>query len=265
MIVVHISDPRLRAAACLAAHPEEDVILNYDLALDAVASGYPRLLLCAACDGGARLLVEASRGVRTVTLTEAMLARWEADRRKADVPLGRVEFLTGRLREILERQPSEVTWVDRALGDLGRAAGVPLPPELRGFARRIMEFPSHYKDLHPLAAACGLSRGALKARFRRRDLPSPYTYLRWFRLISAANVLANRSVTVAQAADRMGFTSDGNLCRSMRMLAGLTPTEVRTVVGWNRLLITFAWQHLGLEALRQWRGMDELFQRTAAA
>ena len=32
-----------------------------------------------------------------------------------------------------------------------------------------------------------MSRGALKARFRRRDLPSPSTYLRWFRILAVAH------------------------------------------------------------------------------
>lgn len=264
MIVVHISDPHVRAAASLAAHPEEDVILDRDLVVEAVESGFPRLLLAGASESALAVRPESLRALRVVTLTDAMLSRWNADRRRADVPIGRVEFLTDRLRGLVEREPSSATWVDRALGDLGRAAGAALPIQLRAFARRILEFPSHYKDLHPVAERCGLTRGALKARFRRRDLPSPYTYLRWFRLIASANVLADRSVTVAQAAHRIGFTSDGNLCRSMQSVVGLTPTEVRTVRGWNRLLITFAWKHLSLEALERWRTMDELFVRHAA-
>lgn len=47
-------------------------------------------------------------------------------------------------------------------------------------------------------------------------------------------------------------------------LVQLTPTEVRTVHGWNALLITFAWTHRTPEALDGWAGLDQLFQRRAA-
>jgi hypothetical protein len=39
----------------------------------------------------------------------------------------------------------------------------------------------------------------------------------------------------------------------------VTPTEARTLHGWNRLLISFAWTHLGADALEAWRFMDDLF------
>ena len=50
----------------------------------------------------------------------------------------------------------------------------------------------------------------------------------------------------------------------MATLAQLTPTEVRTVHGWNKLLITFAWTHLTPQALDAWAGLNVLFQRRAA-
>jgi AraC-like DNA-binding protein len=165
---------------------------------------------------------------------------------------------------LIERSASEATWVDSALADLSRAAGARLPAPLRGFARRILEFPVHYKSLHPISKACGVTRGALKARFRRRGLASPYTYLRWLRIMAVAELLSDRSVSVATAAHRLGFTSDGNLCRMMGALTGLTPTEVRTVRGWQRLLITFAWIHLTPEALDAWTELDGLFGRRVA-
>ena len=119
-----------------------------------------------------------------------------------------------------------------------------------------MEFPVRYRNLHSVSDACGVTRGALKARFRRRQLASPYTYQRWFRIIAVAHLLADRSVTVAAAARRMGFTSDGNLCRMMGNVCGMTPTELRTVHGWNRLLISFAWLHLTPEALEAWAELE---------
>jgi hypothetical protein len=77
-------------------------------------------------------------------------------------------------------------------------------------------------------------------------------------------MLSDRSVTVAAAAARLGFSSDGNLCRMMTSLTRLTPTDVRTLRGWNTLLISFAWQHLTPEALDGWAGLDGLFERRVA-
>jgi len=173
--------------------------------------------------------------------------------------------LAARLRYVIDEQEHGVSWVDRALADLSKAAGTPLPGPLRAFGRRVLEFPKHYHDLHAMARACHLSRGALKARFRRRGLESPYTYLRWFRVMAVASLLSDREVAVAQAAYRLGFTSDGNLCRAIVSLTGLTPTDVRTVRGWNRLLITFAWTYLTGSSLHAWAGLsDELFEQRAA-
>jgi AraC-like DNA-binding protein len=265
MIVAHLSDRHLRAAVRQVAHPEEDVILEPELASEAMKFGYPRLLLRVATRRAALLDgVSTTGSAKIVTLTPATLDSWEAQRRREELPPSRVDHLAVRLRELIEKEATELTWVDRTLSDLGRAAGATLPVGLRAFGRRVLEFPYHYVDLYPLAEACGLTRGALKARFRRRNLASPYTYLRWFRLLATANLLADRSVTVARAARRLGFTSDGNLCRSMRSVTGLTPTEARSPQGWNRLLIGFAWQHLGKGALEAWREMEELFERRVA-
>ena len=264
MIIGYIQDPYVRAGLLRAGHPEEDVVLDPVLADEAMAYGYPRLVVCTAGEGGCATVAAFDRDVPRLMLSPQILARWEEERRERDLPAGRVDWMTDRLRSVVERRAGDVSWVDRALSDLSRAAGTPLPPALRGLARRVMEFPSRYNDLHPLAEACGLSRGALKARFRRRGLPSPYAYLRWFRLMAVAYALSDRSLTVAQVANRLGYTSDGNLCRSMSSLTRMTPTEVRTLHGWNRLLISFAWTHLGTEAVEGWRLMDDLFFTRAA-
>jgi AraC-like DNA-binding protein len=202
--------------------------------------------------------------IPTLVVTRGTLARWEIERRSEEPHAARVPFLASRLRTLVDREATSASWVDRALGELGRAAGAPLPPALRALGRRVLEFPSHYVDLYPMAQSCGVSRGALKARFRRRELASPYTYLRWFRMIASAYVLSDRRVTIAQAATRLGFTSDGNLCRAMLSLTGMTPTEARTLRGWTRLLITFAWSHLGAESREAWGELEDLFVRRVA-
>jgi len=264
MIIGYTSDPLIRAALLRVGHAEEDVIVDPGLADEALAFGYPRLVVCAPAEGSCDAVLRADRQPPVLRISASVLARWDEELRLVRRPGGRIEWVVGKLRESMDRDTLEVSWVDRTLSELARAAGTPLPPALRAFARRVLEFPSHYDDLCPLAAACGLSRGALKARFRRKGLPSPYAYLRWFRIMAVAYALSDRAVTVSQVASRLGYTSDGNLCRSMLSLTRVTPTEARTLHGWNRLLISFAWTHLGSDAIEAWRLMDDLFARRVA-
>lgn len=260
MIVVQVADPYLRRAVCRAAHPEEDVVLETRLAAEALEFGFPRLVVRLRDDGRAA----PPRSVGLLELDDSMLRGWELERRMVELPQTRLEYLTDRLSVLMDRSSSERSRVDRTLADLTKATGGQLPVPLRCFARRVLEFPAHYTSLHSLAHACGTTRGALKAKFRRRRLSSPHSYLRWFRILAVADLLSDRDVTVLTAARRLGFTSDGNLCRMMSAVAGMTPTEGRTVHGWNRLLISFAWTHLSPDALEAWASLDALFSRRVA-
>lgn len=260
MIVVQASDPRLRQAVLRAAHPEEDVVLDPRSVADALERGFPRLVV----RDTVRSWPPIPDGVRILEVGGAVLERWEADRRSAELPPTRLDYLTDRVAAAIERTAEDRSWVDTAFAELSRAAGRRLPPALRAFGRRVVEYPSHYTSLRPLAETCSSSRGALKALFRRRDLSTPSTYLRWFRLMAVAHVLADREVTVAEAASRLGFTSDGNLCRMMWGVVEMTPTELRSLRGWNRLLIMFAWSHLSPDHLEAWSTLDDLFERRSA-
>lgn len=260
MIVVQVTDPYLKRAVCRGAHPEEDVVLDRDLAVDAIERGFPRLVIREAGNRYGPVPTQT----QLLEIDEDTLRRWEVERRSNELPPSRLDYTTARLSGLMERVAGDRAPADRALADLTRAAGARLPLPLRAFGRRILEFPVHYTTLHDVADACGTSRGALKAKFRRRGLDSPYTYLRWFRIMAVADLLSDRSVTVAAAAQRLGFTSDGNMCRSMLSLNGMTPTDLRTLPGWNRLLITFAWTYLSEDALAGWTSLDDLFVRQVA-
>ena len=260
MIVVQTPDPHVRRAVLRSAHPEEDVVFDPRVAAEALERGFPRLVVRDAERSWPPIPPE----VRVVDLAPDVIDRWEEERRSAELPPTRLDHLTNRISVAVERTSSDRSWVDTALAELSRAAGRRLPLPLRAFGRRVLEFPSHYVNLYPLAETCQTSRGALKARFRRRDLSTPSTYLRWFRLMAVGHVLADREVSVAEAAARVGFTSDGNLCRAMWGVAEMTPTEVRNLRGWNRLLITFAWSHLSPDQLEAWSTLDDLFERRTA-
>jgi AraC-like DNA-binding protein len=259
MIVVQAVDPTLRRAALRAASPEEDVVMGA-LSHEAIDFGFPRLVI----RGPAVRRRPVPRGVPTLDVDEPLLRTWEARRRALDLQPTSSDHLVAQLSAVMEDRAVRNAFADRALGELSRAAGARLPLPLRGFARRVLEFPWRYRSLHAVADACGTSRGALKARFRRRGLPTPFSYLRWYRVLALAGLLSDRSITVATAAHRLGFTSDGNLCRMLWSVAGMTPTEVRTVVGWRRLVITHAWEYLSHEELEAWALMDDLFGRHAA-
>lgn len=260
MIVVQVTDPYLRNAVFRAARPDEDVVSEDGHSTEAIEWGFPRLVVREVGPRYAAL----PPVVGLLEIDETTLNRWEAERRAEELPPTRLDHLTERLRSVIEGSAVTATSVDRTLADLSRAAGSRLPFPLTCFGRRVLEYPIRYRTLQHMAHACGASRGALKARFRRRGLPSPSTYLRWFRIIAVADLLSDRSLTIATAARRLGFTSDGNLCRMMSTVTGMTPTEVRTVHGWNRLLVTFAWQQLTPQALEGWASLDELFARRVA-
>jgi AraC-like DNA-binding protein len=262
MIVALVKDHYLRAAVRRAADRDEDVVFDSILGTLAAEVGYPRLIVT---DSGFGTLVGVRPDVPVLELTRETLSAWESERRRAEEgAVDRLDHLSGCIGAQIAAQANDATWVDSALADIARVAVAPPPAPLRGFGRRILEFPAYYTDLHAMSELTRLTRGALKARFRRRGLTSPYTYMRWFRMMACAHVLSDRSVTVAVAAHRLGFTSDGNLCRTMVGLTGLRPTELRTVRGWERLIVSFAWTHLGTHDLQGWEGLGDLFEAKVA-
>lgn len=263
MILGLLSDPSLGTALRRAASPEEDVLLGEAALSVRLSQVFPRLLVYddEGRDQAFRLL-EGS-GLPTLDLGRRLIGRWDEERRARGVLQSRADYASVRLLPLL-RQGRRPGWVDLAFRDLSRAAGAPLPPPFRGFARRVMEFPSRYDDLHEVGLLTGLSRGALKARFRRRGLASPYVYVRWLRCLAAAHVLRDPGVTTLQASHRLGFTTDGNFCRTILGTTGVTPTLLRSRAGWHRLVTAFAYRYLEAEALDGWSSLDELFLRRVA-
>ena len=154
-------------------------------------------------------------------------------------------------------------WVDGVLVDLSRMCGFPLPYELRGFVRRVLEFPARYNKLEAMGAVAELSTGALKARFRRRGLPSPFGYLSWLRVVAATRVLADPSITTVEAAFRLGYTSNGNFCRSIQAVSGLTTSDLRSPEGRNRVLSEFVTYYLTPDVPDRWASLSGLFRRVA--
>ena len=266
MIVALCSDPILRAALRQTAHPEEDVFVDRRLAVRALDQGFPRAVVYVPEEGHSlvRRNSQMDGEIRAVAITQTLLREWEAERRSYEVPPPRVKHTAVRLAGLIAPNSNAPSWVDRTLADLSRAAGARLPVPFRSVSRRVMEFPVHYADLHGLSQVTGMSRGALKACFRRRGLPSPYLYVRWFRVLAAAQLLSDRSVTTSEVAHRLGFTTGGNFCRTVKSVTGCRSSDIRSVQGRKRLLVMFAWRYLGPGAQAGWAALDGLFAREVA-
>jgi len=168
-----------------------------------------------------------------------------------------VDDLARRLAAAIQEVALESTWVDRLLAHLSRSVGAPLPLAFRAFTRHALELPARYTDLSGISEAAGVSRGALKARFRRKELESPYTYLRWLRAFAVAELLVDPDTTVASAASALGFTSDTNMCRMVKALTGATPGSLRDSGARRRLHAAFVHRHMDEEARAGWSRLGE--------
>lgn len=265
MVLAFLTDPFLRAVVRRAALPDEDVFWNPDDVLEAARRGFPRLAVTA--DADSHPLAgpdQVAPWIPVLTIEETTLRSWRDAHRMVGFAVRRVDDHGRRLRTLMARSASPERWVNGIFRDLSSAAGRSLPPSFRGMGRRVLEFPSRYRDLGSLAGLSGISRGALKARFRRRDLPSPYTYLRWFRVLSSLHLLEDEELTTEEAAHRVGLHSSGNFCRYVADVSGFAPSELRTWVPRMRILTRFVEECLDSAQLEAWTALDELFLDQAA-
>lgn len=263
VILLDVREPVLRRAIVRSARPDEAVIWEACWVQEALERGHPRVYI--RDDRAGRGPLSRTMRVPELHVSAEMLAAWEQDRRRSEIPTPRVDDLARRMGAAIHEVAVESTWVDRLLADLARAAGAPLPLSLRAFTRHTLELPCRYTDLSAISSAAGLSRGALKARFRRKGLASPFTYLRWLRIFAVAELLADPDVTVAVAARSLGFTSDTNMCRMVKALSGATPGSLRNQGARRRLQATFVQRHLGEKALDHWARLDDLFAAAKVA
>lgn len=264
MILGLIRDPVLRSALQAAARPDESVLVDAADVLRALTSGCPRVLVVDDARCGRGVLARArERDVPTVVVCRDDVANWESRRRESVPPPDRRTFYARCLRALFP--PGTPTWVDRTLADLARATGGPLPTPFVGLARRVLEDPAHFTTLDTLSPATGLSPGAMRARFRRRELPSPTDYLRWLRLLAAAHCLRSTRGTVSATAVVLGFHSSGNLARFTQGLVGRSPASLRTDASGAELLLHFAAFGLGPTQLDGWRSLHKLFDETRRA
>ncbi|MEK9501454.1 AraC family transcriptional regulator [Gaopeijia maritima] len=262
MILALVESSLLRAAVESSARWDEDVVTDRSGMGRVLRVSSPRALVVDDEHALDSVVAEArAAGVPIVRLGAAEIRRWEMRRRERVPPPGRARFYGAQLRRTLpEPQPS---WVDRLLSTFTRAAGRTLPFSFRAVARRVLEDPARYTTLEGLVPVIRISSPALRARFRRRDLPSPLEYLRWLRLLAVVHHLQVTGESVSTTAVQLGFHSSGNLARFTRSVCGRTPTALRGASAPAELVVEVTDRLFRREDLDRWDSLDRLFPREA--
>ena len=91
--------------------------------------------------------------------------------------------------------------------------------------------PAQRWTVESLAQRAGLSRSLLAERFRRLVGLAPMQYLGVWRLQVAAALLRQGDLSIAQAAARVGYSSEAAFNRAFKRRVGVTPAEWRARVG----------------------------------
>jgi AraC-like DNA-binding protein len=78
-------------------------------------------------------------------------------------------------------------------------------------------------SVQELASRCAMSRSAFAARFTKKIGESPVRYLTRWRMMRAAHHLRNEGLTVAQAMDRVGYSSESTFSRAFKRYVGASP------------------------------------------
>lgn len=93
--------------------------------------------------------------------------------------------------------------------------------------QRLHHRPSHAWTLEQLAKEVGVSRSVLAERFTHFVGVPPIQYLAQWRIQLAASLLRTSSSSVAEIADRVGYSSEAALSKAFKRLVGVAPAHYR--------------------------------------
>lgn len=117
-------------------------------------------------------------------------------------------------------------WADRRDHDLGWLGGLS-DARIGKALSEIHAAPMRRWTACDLAAIAGLSRSAFADRFKRIVGLSPIAYLTRWRVHLAADLLSSKSISVGDAARRVGYSSDAAFNRAFKAQFGISPAQFR--------------------------------------
>ena len=91
----------------------------------------------------------------------------------------------------------------------------------------IHNLPNHPWDLVGLAAMVGLSRAAFAKRFNDLMGEPPISYLSWWRLAIAADLLRTPDATVTAVAHQLGYANPFTFSNAFKRHHGVSPSQLR--------------------------------------
>jgi AraC-like DNA-binding protein len=94
-------------------------------------------------------------------------------------------------------------------------------------ARHSLSDPSMGRDLAPIARAAGLSLDAFRRAFRAATGEPPARFQRRQRLVTGANLLHRRELTLKQIADALGFHDEFHFSKAFKAQYGVSPKTFR--------------------------------------
>ena len=263
MILAPIKDQYLLRVVRRASLAVEDVFVEPEDIRRALRVGFPGILILGPESEEEVVRLMPRVGPRLPILEVAPQDLQTLRHTKWSVATRQIDMDPARLRRMVEQVARPMNWVERILRELGQLAGRPLPLELRALVRRVLEFPSLYALTEEVAGRVGLTPGAMKARFRRRGLPSPFAYTVRLRALCACEFLSRKEMTTASVAYHMGYSSSGNFCRAFLKLTGLRPSVGATLPGRLVTSANFAADLLRAEQLERWDDLRPMFVRAA--
>ncbi|HWA78567.1 MAG TPA: AraC family transcriptional regulator [Polyangiaceae bacterium] len=93
--------------------------------------------------------------------------------------------------------------------------------------QKLHERPAHDWSLEELAKECGLSRSVLAERFAHLVGVPPIQYLAQWRIQLAATLLRSGKSSLAEIAERVGYSSEAALSRAFKRQVGVAPALYR--------------------------------------
>jgi AraC-like DNA-binding protein len=99
--------------------------------------------------------------------------------------------------------------------------------EMREYLTKLIQWAPTMPASRRIAAAMGVRDSSFNSRFFRAGLPSPKQYLATIRLLFAAGVLENRSLSIADTANRLNYSSPQSFIRHLRTMLGMHGKEFR--------------------------------------